>query len=95
MATSLLSPLRNGMVATICNKQSFCLHLFETEGNGHLYVPTERNHSIQTGPKILDGGSLTIVCSDVLSGEFNISLLLCEGTVSGGEVVVSILYGGC
>ena len=41
---------------------------------------------------ILDGGSLSIVCSDVLSGGFNNSLLLCKRT--GGDVVVSILYGG-
>jgi len=47
----LLSPLRNGMI-TICTEQSFCLHLFGTEGNGHLYVPIERNHFIQTGPNL-------------------------------------------
>jgi len=38
------------MVATICTKQPFSFYHFKTEGNGSLYVSTERNHFIQTGP---------------------------------------------
>jgi len=36
-------------------KRSFCLHHFITEGNGHLYVSTERNRRNQTGPNLLGG----------------------------------------
>ena len=50
IATRLLPPLKNEIVATICPKQSFSIYHFEIEGNGHLYGPTEQNHFIKTGP---------------------------------------------
>jgi len=37
------------MVDKFWAKQLFCSFRFEMAGNGRLYGPTERNHSIQTG----------------------------------------------
>ena len=52
------------MLTLVVPNSPFYLHFFETEGNGHLYGSTERNHCIQTGPKDLLPQRVSPVSSD-------------------------------